>query len=98
MRKNLRGSLAREDTYKVARALSRGLSRARRRAQRDCPSTPVPTSTEPFIKGTPNRTPPNYYAESSRRVDLLMRFVEPAVEPAGRPRRRSIIAGSWMKR
>ena len=32
--------MAREDIYKVARALSRDLSRARRQAQRDCPSTP----------------------------------------------------------
>ena len=33
--------------------------------------------------------------ESSCRVDLLMQFVELAVEPAGRLRRRSTIAGSW---
>jgi hypothetical protein len=35
MRKNLRGSIAREDIYKVDRVVSRDLSRARRRAQRD---------------------------------------------------------------
>ena len=32
--------MAREDIYTMARALSRDLSRARRRAQRDCPILP----------------------------------------------------------
>ena len=31
-------------------------------------------------------------------AQLSMRFMEPAVEPAGRLRRRSIIAGSWTRR
>ena len=31
-----KGSIAREDIYKVDRVVSRDLSRARRRAQRDC--------------------------------------------------------------
>jgi hypothetical protein len=35
-----KGLNGREDIYTMARALSRDLSRARRCAQRDCPSTP----------------------------------------------------------
>jgi len=45
MRKNLRGSMAREDIYKVGRALSPNLSRTRRRAQRDCLSETTPTNS-----------------------------------------------------
>ena len=48
MRENLRGSMAREDIYKVARVLSRNQSRARLRAQRHSPSTPLPTL--PFLR------------------------------------------------
>ena len=40
MRKKLWSSIAPEDIYKMAHALSRDLSRACRRAQRDYPSTP----------------------------------------------------------
>ena len=44
-----RGSMAREDIYKMARALSRVISRARGRAQRDCPLSQVPqTLVEEF--------------------------------------------------
>jgi hypothetical protein len=37
--------MAREDIYKMAHELSRDLTRAHRRAQRDCPSKPPPTSS-----------------------------------------------------